>query len=609
MRGSVVAALLVFVFVLAPLASAHAQRPTPPTTAPPRASASASAPAPPPAAPPAPSSSAAPSPDDARKADARQHFEAGLAHFDRSEWSAALAEFLRSRQIFPTRAATKNAAICLRKEGRFDEALEMYDALLRDFPDLSPADKQFAEKEIEELRGSIGTIEIRGAEPGADVVIDGRSRGTFPATAPLRVSAGSHVVRVYKEGFLPFETRVDVAGRQNAVVTAQLGALTQSGRLRVSEQQGRVLDVVVDNVAVGKTPWEGSIAIGDHVVVLRGEGNLGTQPASAPVKLNQLTPLTLIAEELEAQARVDPTPVGASVAIDGVVVGRGVWEGKLRAGGHSVEVGAEGFLPYKRDLALAKGQREVVVVKLERDPTSPLWAAQHPSRFVLELVASGAFSASFGGDLADACTGSCSYGLPLGGKGVLHAAYELGTGLGFSVDGGYLFQAAALADRPATLTAPLRPANNGTVTDKLRLSGLTLGASAYYHRGETWPLTLRLGIGALLGSAKDTRSGSFTNSLGAPYTTSSAETPSATFLYAAPEVRIARRIGEHFELSLGVEVMVLTALSQPKWKDQVLPLTGPPGTQGDGLGSFGSQSLTGSLVFVVAPGLGARYEF
>ena len=92
-----------------------------------------------PASPP-PAQAQAPSPEE-RRAQARALFESGLGHFDRGEWSAALADFLRSREIFPTRSATKNAAVCLRKEARFDEALDMFEELLRAFTDLSARDR------------------------------------------------------------------------------------------------------------------------------------------------------------------------------------------------------------------------------------------------------------------------------------------------------------------------------------------------------------------------------------------------------------------------------------------------------------------------------------
>src|SRR5262249_57157336 len=125
---------------------------------------------------------------------------------------------------------------------------------------------------------------------------------------------------------------------------ARLRGLVSSGRLRVTEASGRALDVVVDNVVVGKTPWEGTLAAGRHVVALQGEGNLGTQPSEAAVRVNQLTPIALAAEELDAALRVTPTPSSAVVALDEVTVGHGVWEGRVRAGGHKVEIAEEGFL-------------------------------------------------------------------------------------------------------------------------------------------------------------------------------------------------------------------------------------------------------------------------
>jgi len=74
----------------------------------------------------------------------------------------------------------------------------------------------------EELRKLVGTIEIEEAEPGATIVIDGQNRGDYPPLVPLRVGRGSHTVRVHKAGFVPFETRVDVAG-------GGLGFLRHSG--------------------------------------------------------------------------------------------------------------------------------------------------------------------------------------------------------------------------------------------------------------------------------------------------------------------------------------------------------------------------------------------
>jgi hypothetical protein len=380
----------------------------------------------------------------------------------------------------------------------------------------------------------------------------------------------------------------------------------------VAEQSGRSIDVVVDGVVVGQTPWEGTLAVGDHTVVLRGAGSLGTQPASAPVRLNQLTPLTFVAEELTASARVTPTPANADIAIDGVAVGRGVWDGKLRAGGHKIEVAAEGFLTVARELRLESGERQLLAITLERDPGSALWGAQHPPRFVLEAAAEGAIGTVYGGDVIGACTVSCSSGVPLGFHGVLRGAYQLGFGLGFGVDAGYFDASTKEANGAVQITPVGLPPTTGTTNDALRLYGLTLGGSVFYHRGDdAWPVTVRVGGGVLLGSATDHRTGSFTTTKGEPYGVDASQSAGAQYAYVAPEVRIGRKFTPRLEISLGVEVLILTALSQPSWSNtQSIPLSPSPLTdQGDGVGTFARQSTAGSLMVFVLPSLAARYEF
>jgi len=422
---------------------------------------------------------------------------------------------------------------------------------------------------------------------------------------------------------LPFEKRVDVAGAQTKTIDVQLIALTAGGRLRVAEQTGKPLEVVVDNAPVGKTPWEGLIAPGDHMVLLRGEGNFGTQPVLASVKLNQVASLNLLAEQLDASVRVQPTPASATVIVDGIPVGRGTWEGRLRPGAHVIEATAEGYIAFKADLNLKKDASESIAMTLDRDPTV---FAERSASLGLELDAALPIGAVFGGDLSSGCSGSCSAGLPLGVRGALHGIYQASSGFGGGIDVGYLLAFRTISGRDAAVqpVGGLAP-NKGTAEDKLRFGGLTVGGSAQYRRGEEWPVLLRVGLGALFASASDTRSGEFTNSFKDSYTANARETATGTYLYVAPELRLGRRFGKHFELNVGVELLLATALSQPRWKDEKSLTTTnyvaqcPPApascmteqrrAQGDGSGAFGRDSLAGSLMLFVAPGLGARYDF
>lgn len=544
-------------------------------------------------------------PDDARRNEAKAHFLRGVEHTERSEWDAAVSEFLKSREILPTSTNTYNAAVALRKANRFDEALIMYEALLREFPDIPAAEKQVAARELEQLQTSIGTIAIEGAVPRAKIVVDGRERGTYPLEAPIRIGAGSHTVRVSADGYLPFETKVDVAGGKTTTVKPTLAALTAAGRLSVTEQTGRALDVVVDNAAVGKTPWEGALAPGEHTVLLRGEGNLGTQPVRPNVTLDQVVSLNLLAEKLDGAVRVDPIPATSTIAIDGVVLGRGPWSGRLRAGTHEVTASAEGFLPFKRSVALQKDAVQSVPAPLERDPT--YLSGPKPS-LVMELDSALPLGAVFGGEVSDACTGGCSAGLPFGLHAVVHGTYQLGSGFGFGLDVGYLLAVRSISEADATLQPKGRAVNAGKTDDSLRLSGVTLGAAAQYHRGDEWPITIRVGAGFVLGTVNDNRSGNFTNSTSERYSVDVGESAAASYLYIAPEFRIGRYVTKNLELNVGAEVLLMTALAQPSWRDQTAVVTSNV-ARGDGIATFGERTTAGSFMLLFAPGVGARYKF
>lgn len=560
----------------------------------------------------------APAPD-ARRAEAFQHFEKGIVLFEEEAWSAALAEFLRSRELYPTRANTKNAAICLRKLHRYDEALDLYEALLAGFANLPEEDRALAERAVVELRGLVGTVDLRGVEPGASIVIDGRDRGTAPPPGPLRVAVGTHVVRIYKDGFAPFEARVDVPGGRAVVLQARLGALTRAGRLKVAEETGKALQVLVDNVVVGTTPWEGALAVGEHTVVLRGEENIGTQPAAAPVSLNRTTTLTLVAEKLDAELRVEPTPRGAAVAVDGVALGRGIWNGRLRSGGHRVEIAADGFLSVARDVSLEPGEREVVSVSLARDPDSPLWAAKNPPKITFDLTGAFAIAPSLGGDVAGDCVDPCSTGPGLGAAVMLHGGYQFGSGIGVGIGAGYLSVSQSTTGRATRLLPRGLDPNPGVADDTLTLRGLLVGGAASLHLGETFPLLIRLGAGGLFGSLTDRRSGSFstvertvsdgnggTTVLPAtPYETGELEeSPSATYLFVAPELRAGLRLGDHVEIGAHLGAYILIGISRPTWADERFVATG-----NDGAAVFGEQELTAGTILVLAPGLGARFDF
>jgi PEGA domain len=563
-------------------------------------------------------------PPEDKKSEAEARFYKGRKLYQDEAWSAALAEFQASRKLYPSGSATLGAAESLKRLQRFDEALDLFEVVLRDFSGTLEATKRDAvQREVIALRGLVGTLDIEQAEPGAVITVDGQRRGDFPLLAPLRVAAGSHNVRVYKEGFEPFETRTEVAGGQTERVAARLARLRQVGTLRVIEARGRELSVVVDSVEVGKTSWTPlsvPLAPGAHVVLLRGAGRLGTVPVRVNLRLDEVELLQLEAEELDATLRVTPVPVDALVSLDGVVLGRGSWEGQVRAGKHTVEVTAEGFLPARRAVTLAHDGLEALSVELERDPRSPFWRKPPPPpRFLMEMGTALLMVPSFGGEVAGACGKGCSAGVGAGSYGVLRGGYQWSSGIGLGASIGALSVTQALSGRSTSLNVVGDPAQttrgmgaagdtttDGQVEDRLRLRGVLLGAWVGYALEAGVPIHVRLGAGGVFGAMSDARRGSFAaRTEGAPaYSVGTVvEMQAARFVFVTPEVRLGWRLGEHVEVNAGLEVPVLFAVSRPAWSESNGIDAGA-----DGYGWFSAETLVSGVFVGVAPTLGARFD-
>jgi hypothetical protein len=565
--------------------------------------------------PPAPSPDPVPSPDggdDAGKKEysdadiekALYYFREGKKLRDQEAWIPAAAALKRSTELYPTRAATKNLAYVLVKLQKYDEALDHFEMVIRDF-EVADTEREEVQGQIAELRNRVGTIDIVGAIAGSSISIDDEDRGEYPPVKPIRVASGKFKVRLFKQGYQAYQRTVTVAGGQVVSIQAKMPKLTSTGTLKVTERTGRKIAVMVDNSPVGTTPWEGVLAVGKHMVALKQpDSKLGSPPAQAVVKAGETATLALLAEDLDSLLRIDPTPQSATVSIDGVTIGSGGWFGRVKSGTHKLVISADGFLTEERTVSIDKGRTEEVSVELERDEEAPMW--RKPSRWAFDVGGGFVVLPSFGGDVADSCEGDCSAGVGLGGIAMVNASYELGSGLGFGIELGYMTASQKVEARTATLQPNgLSESNGGTLTDDLRLQGFMAGAALGFHIGEDFPIALRLGAGVLLGELRDERFGDFTARDGSSYSTYPiADYPRVTYFYIDPEIRVGVRFADHFELTAAVQAIMLIALSQPKFDNSIQLAAG-----GDGIGTYPDESLMGNFVVGVVPGANLRYDF
>jgi tetratricopeptide (TPR) repeat protein len=129
-------------------------------------------------------------------AGAERHLALGKAASDAGEFAAALEEFRAAYTLVPAPRVLYNMAQVERALGQADVALEHYQRFLVEIgseppeTDLPPR-IQIARAAVAVLAGEVGAVDVV-ADPGVEVLVDGRLRGLAPLGEPIRVMPGAH---------------------------------------------------------------------------------------------------------------------------------------------------------------------------------------------------------------------------------------------------------------------------------------------------------------------------------------------------------------------------------------------------------------------------------
>lgn len=373
-------------------------------------------------------------------AHAKELHRRGIKMLQAGDEERALEYFRKSRSLYPSTQNITNEAVCLHRLGRYDEALEVYEVLLTQYAEgLDAEDRAAIGPAMAELRGKVGSVWV-SANVEASVLIDGRERGKLPLRNPIRVLDGRRRVRVVRTGYEPFEATVEVAIGQTVNVDAKLAPLTEVGTLRVEDEAGKKVDVYVDGVKVGTTPWEGLLGPGEHLVWTR-LGDMGSGLSAVTVVEGQIAMVRTGVLELGPEVRVTVQPRTAAIEVDGIGVGAGSWAGQLPAGEHAITLFEAGYHTKTERIFSRKGDAPLVInVRLDIDPDHPRWPSAFDGDFWLGISAGLPLSGSIGSGAEDDCPSRCTsdpvvYGIMAEGR----AGYRFPVGLSLEIAGGYLW--------------------------------------------------------------------------------------------------------------------------------------------------------------------------
>jgi hypothetical protein len=548
--------------------------------------------------------------------EAKELFRSGLALLGAGDTERALEYFLRSRALVPSSKNTVNAAICLERLGRQDEALEMYEEVLARFAgELDDQDRANLGPVMAALREHLGYLELTSNVDGL-VVIDGRPRGRLPLSAPLRLLPGTRSMRIVKDGYRTFQRSLEVAAGRTASLDAELEPLAGSGAIRVEDRAGVELDLFVDGRRIGSTPWEGILPKGRHVIQVL-HGDIGSNPELVEVLEGKTLLVRVKARPLTGPLTISSEPASAHLFVDDVPLARGRWAGRLPLGRHRLRAAEPGYFSESRSLELRAAQPSQVHLRLVRDSRHPRWPQPTRFRFDIGVRAGPVYASDLNGGMDSSCPGLCAGDRAAwGATGAVAVGVDHDSGFGAELLAGYWVIhrrfARAVFDswQEAMTTYALEQALDGrgpfaALRGRIRRS-TSLGVDLFST----------VGLGAVLATYTTEASGvAWTNAAAIDVRSSGAQEVRAVTPFVATSLGVERRF-DRLSVHLAVGAWFFP-LPGPRFSGPEIgvPLDCEPGVAP--LGSVGcapeSSALAGEPAhgpfWAITPELGAEYRF
>jgi len=199
-----------------------------------------------------------------------------------------------------------------------------------------------------------GDLYIEADVEGASIIIDGQDSGQH---APVMISGlplGKHEVTLTTECA---RARGEVEIRDGLIQRLELTMRTGTGSLSISTVPDGAT-VFLDGEDIGPSPQVvKDISCGAHELVFRAPGYLeATHPLRTPAFV-VTSAIGRLTKETYGTLVIAPTPLNATVVLDGVSAGHGPMtvEG-VGSGLHELELAAEGYDPWKQQVDILADQ-------------------------------------------------------------------------------------------------------------------------------------------------------------------------------------------------------------------------------------------------------------
>lgn len=213
---------------------------------------------------------AQPAPSADKRAEAKRHFDQGVALYNDGNFNAALAEFRAAYQLAPSSALLYNIGLTQKSLFRYNDAIESLERYVAEEPRLQPARRAEVQQLVTEMKALLAQVTIEVTPPGAGISLDGRAVGTAPMK-PYGIAAGGHVIEATLEGYRPARREIIVSAGVPLSVKLRLDVIPKSGRVHITASQPMAA-VKVDDQPRGFAPIDLELGLGGHSLEVSAAG-------------------------------------------------------------------------------------------------------------------------------------------------------------------------------------------------------------------------------------------------------------------------------------------------------------------------------------------------
>lgn len=171
-------------------------------------------------------------------AGAREKFMKGQQAYQQGDYDVAIEAWKSAYDIDPRPLILYNLSQAYERYGMLPEAADALEKYLAEANAQDP-NRDVARARLSALKERLGKtgILIKDAPEGAEIFVDGESRGRAPRTEPIPVSPGNHTVVLKLEGYQDFRGSVGVPAGQRIEVSAEMQAAVPMAEAGVEERK------------------------------------------------------------------------------------------------------------------------------------------------------------------------------------------------------------------------------------------------------------------------------------------------------------------------------------------------------------------------------------